>query len=172
MMEFGKRLAVVMVLGGLSLVANVAAAQEQLSKTTATTLKYGDWIVRCNQQDQAKEECGMTQKVLAPNSRQQLLEANFAKTSNGTQMTLILPLGVYLPNGVSVEVVDWKKIELPIEFCSQSGCFVNRILPNDFVDLLRKKESAQVILWTAPDKKATIPLSIVGFLDAYKKLDS
>ena len=155
----------------LCLSANgVVIAQENVTTLTSKTMTFGAWSVRCETVNDDPETCAMTQAVIAPESKQKIFEVNFAKTERGTQMTIVLPLGIHLPNGLILEVVDWDQKDLPISFCTQSGCFVNQLLDDEFVDLLRKKEKAQVMVWTAPDEKATIPLSIDGFLDAFKKL--
>ena len=147
-----------------------ALAQQKVSTFTSKTMQFGAWSVRCEKENESPQTCVMTQTGFTPETKQKVFEVNIARTEVGTQMTLVLPLGVHLPKGIVLEVIDWDKKELPISFCSQAGCFVNEILNNEFVDLLRKKEKAQLTIWTTAAEKAIVPMSIDGFLDAYKEL--
>ena len=99
-----------------------------------------------------------------------MVQANFAKQGDDTQMSLILPLGIYLPTGVKLDIKEHKAFGYPISFCSRDGCFVNEVITQETVDLLRKKETAT--LTVAPTRQQTVelPFSLTGFLDAYKKL--
>ena len=82
-------------------VALNSTASAQDSEITISTKSYGDWQVRCEQQKGADKACVMTQQALVQESGQRLMQANIAKQDGTTKMTLILPLGIYLPAGAA-----------------------------------------------------------------------
>ncbi len=153
-----------------SLFAGASHAQDKTQQNIVTLMSFGDWVVRCEQVDKSSEPCTMTQKVVNPETKRVMLEANVAKNGNATLLTMVLPLGVYLPAGLELEVVGWEKRQYSYSFCATSGCFINELVDEKMVEVLRKKEKAMVTLYTSKDEKVIVPISIAGFLDAYKKL--
>lgn len=151
-------------------VSNLSFAQSDISKTVTTVMKFGDWRVQCQQIDSAEESCVMGSSLVDEKSGQEIVQANFAKNENGTLMTLILPLGVHLIPGVKIDVVDGQSEAFPISFCTREGCFVNQLVSKELVDSLRKKESATLTFASTATQLVALPFSIMGFLDAYKKL--
>lgn len=149
---------------------NTGHGQDKTHETVVTMMSFGDWLVRCEKVDAVSEPCTMTQKILSQDGKQQLAEANIAKNGDATLLTIVVPLGVYLPAGVELEVVDWEKRKYEYSFCATSGCFVNELLDEKIVELLRKKDKAVLTLHTTETEKVNVPISISGFLDAYKKL--
>lgn len=100
----------------------------------------------------------------------EIVQANFAKEDRGTLMTLILPLGVYLIPGVTLDIDDGQSATFPISFCTREGCFVNQLVGDELINSLRKKESATLTFASTATQVVALPFSITGFLDAYKKL--
>ncbi len=145
-------------------------AQTDVVEVTTKTMRYGDWQVRCEQRNSTAESCVMSLKIVAKDSGTELVQANFAKQEQGTLMTLILPLGIYLPTGVLLDIKDHQKFGFPITFCTRDGCFVNEVVSEETVNLLRKKEQATITIAPVAGQTVELPFSINGFLDAYKKL--
>ena len=149
----------------------VAIEQTNLKETKITTMTYGDWHVRCEVNNGEDKSCVMTQKIVSQPNGQELIQANIAKTDKGTLMTIIFPLGVYLPSGVILQIDDFDPVTYNILFCTHDGCFVNEVLDKNTLNLLRKKNGATLKLRAGPEREeVTIPFSITGFLDAYKKI--
>ena len=154
----------------LILFSGGVVAQEDYVETLTTSERFGDWILRCEKVKGEKKSCVMTQQIRVGEARQEILQANFAKTEEGTQMTLIFPLGIFLPKGVQIEIVDHLQKNYQITFCNTSGCFVNQLLEPEMIELLRQKEKARMTVYLAPDTPVDVPFSILGFLDAHRKL--
>ncbi|MBT8115348.1 MAG: invasion associated locus B family protein [Arenicella sp.] len=150
------------------LLSGTTAAQEDYTEILNTSQRFGDWFLNCETVKGQEKSCVMTQKLFVEG--QELMQANFAKIDKDTQMTLIFPLGIFLPEGVELEIVDHLTKKYPINFCSSSGCFVNQVLEPETVQLLRQKEKANIKIYTRSDQPAEIPFSISGFLDAHRKL--
>lgn len=146
------------------------ASPQPNSATLIEDQQIGDWIVRCEQPAEQEPICVMTQQVNRPQSEEPLLQANFARNNELTLMTLQLPLGVYLPNGVIIQVDDFKPRKFDIHFCTQQGCYVNLTIDPEFVTLLRKKIGAKITVFRTDQNYIQAPMSLTGFFDAYKLL--
>ena len=166
----------ILVGAGMALILNllvsvaVAVAPDTYIEKSQSIAIYGDWQVQCEFENKKQKSCVMMQKILAQSSKQELIQANIAKIENGTLMTLVFPLGIYLPAGIQIQVEDFAPYKFEIPFCTHEGCFVNAYLDKTLLDQLRKKESAKLLLHASADKVVDVPFSIKGFLDAYKAL--
>ncbi|NNC98954.1 MAG: invasion associated locus B family protein [Gammaproteobacteria bacterium] len=135
-----------------------------------TTDSYGDWQVICETRRGSEKSCVMRQNYLSATSGERLLEVNIAKTEDGTLMTMILPLGIYIPAGVVLQIDDFEPVRFQISFCTESGCFINEILEHGLLELMRKKISAKLTVEINQGVPVHPPLSISGFLDAYRSI--
>jgi invasion protein IalB len=155
---------------GLLLVVESSLAQQEVTQLVTTVSRFGDWSVRCEQRNSNPESCVMNLSIVEQKSGTELVQANVARESGDTMMTLVLPLGIYLPGGVKLTVKDHGEFQFPISFCSRDGCFVNEVLEQSTVDLLRKKEQASLTIAPSKTQVVELPFSLTGFLDAFKKL--
>lgn len=152
-------------------ICSVAAyGQTDVVETLTKTMRFGDWQVRCEKTGELAETCVMSMKIVAQESGAEIAQANFAKNDDGTLMTVILPLGIYLPAGAVLTIKDHKKFTFPITFCARDGCFINELVSAEAIELLRKKEHASLSFASTNQQTVELPFSIKGFLDAYKKL--
>lgn len=148
--------------------SSFASAQD--SEITITTKSFGDWQVRCEQQKGADKVCVMTQQALVQDSGQRLMQANIAKQDGTTKMTLILPLGIFLPGGAALQLDEKKHSDLTVVFCTQAGCFVNLDLDSDLREAISGSESAAISLQPTDGQTVNVPLSVNGFADAHGAL--
>lgn len=166
-MNMSKPLFAALIFASVALGSNVSA---QDSEITISTKSYGDWQVRCEQQKGADKVCVMTQQALVQESGQRLMQANIAKQDGTTKMTLILPLGIYLPAGAALQLDEKKHSDLTVVFCTQAGCFVNLDLDKGLRDSISGAESAAISLQPTDGQTVNVPLSVNGFADAHDAL--
>lgn len=142
----------------------------QDSEVTISTRAFGDWQVRCEQIKGDSKTCVMSQQALMQNSGQRLMQVNIGKKDDGTQMTFVLPLGISLPAGATLQLAEDNVMPLVIGFCTQAGCFVNQKLDKSLIDAISAQESVSVGLETNDGQVIDVPLSSKGFGDALKAL--
>jgi len=83
-------------------------ASAQTSEVTITTSNFGDWKSRCEQIKGQAKNCVITQQAVVQESGQRLMQANVVSQNSDPKMTLILPLGFYLPAGAKMQInADW-----------------------------------------------------------------
>lgn len=84
-------------------------------------------------------------------------------------MTIVLPLGVLLTDGVDVEIK--KNIrKLPFIFCDSTGCIAQLRLDENIVELLSSSKIIIVNYRPINSKHTQMHLDITGFDDVYKKV--
>jgi invasion protein IalB len=142
----------------------------QDSEITISIKTFGDWVVRCEQEQGSEKSCVMTSQSIDESSGQRIMQVNVAKVEKATQMTILLPLGVYLPANPVLQVEEFDPHVLEVSFCSREGCYVNMGLNQTLLDLLRKKENATLTMELVAGQKAKVPFTLNGFLDAYRAL--
>ena len=147
-----------------------AISLAQDSEITISIKTFGDWVVRCEAEKGGEKSCVMTSQRIDQSSGQRIIQANVAKVEKGTQMTILMPLGVYLPANPVLQVEEFEPNEMEISFCSHEGCYINVILDKELLDLLRKKENAKLTMEMAAGQPLDIPFTLKGFLDAYRAL--
>ena len=161
---------IIKVLVSLSLVFIAQSVVAQDSEVTISTKTHGDWQVRCEQIKGGKKTCVMTQQALVQNSGQRLMQVNVGQGDDGTQMTMILPLGISLPAGAALHLSETNSMPLVISFCTQAGCFVNQILSKKLSGDIAAQESVTVGVETNDGKALDIPISTNGFAEALKAI--
>jgi invasion protein IalB len=150
----------------LTLLILQSTVHAQDSEVTVSTKSFGDWQVRCEQD----KICVMQQQAIVQDSGQRLMQVNIAVQDDITKMTLILPLGIYLPGGAVMQIDDKDISELEISFCSQAGCVINQDLDRKWLKSLSDSDAAQVKIEFSPGEVVNVPFSTKGFTAAQASL--
>ena len=144
-----------------------STAFAQDSERTITTKAIGDWNVRCEQVNGGEKSCVMMQQSFAKNSGQRVIQSNIAKVDGGSLMSILLPLGIYLPAGAKIQFDKQEPIKLLISFCDRDGCFVNQKLDTKLLGQLNNSKSAKITIEINKGLPIEVPFSVNGFSDAY-----
>jgi invasion protein IalB len=116
----------------LVMAADVPGAAPAPAEPSSTTATYGDWTVRCTQQQGGTgapaRSCEVVQGIQTANSRGLLAQLALGRVRADDPLHLVvqLPLGVWLPNGVTFypDPQGGSGITAPFTICSQ-GCLAN-----------------------------------------------
>lgn len=136
---------------------------------------FDDWRVECASPRDGKAVCSMFQRLTwEENKAVEALRVVVAMTEREgkpiPRMNLIVPLGAFLPAGVSVALEDEKEIRVQIPFCGPEGCIVMMDLADDVIEQLKAK-SKMTVGYFLPDQKAMrITVSLKGFTGALKRV--
>jgi invasion protein IalB len=166
----------IFVIGGLlavfaSLVcASSGAAQgSQSLPGGATSLQemHGDWRVICAQQNERKV-CALSQQQTDKDTRQLLLAIELnAPAIDMAEGTLILPFGLALDRGVTLQIDDVAAgPTLRFRTCLPVGCLVSLALDPTTVGLLRKGTTLTVSATADGGQGAAFKISLNGFSSA------
>jgi invasion protein IalB len=128
--------------------------------------RFEDWTVACEKpKDPAQTpRCFISQKILVKDNRQPILliGAGLLGPDKRPAIILTVPLGVYLPGGLTLTVPDVKPMRLPFETCLPGGCRAGVVLNDELLAGLRKGDKAVVTLNDARRRLINLPISLKG----------
>ncbi len=140
--------------------------------------RFDDWLVRCEAPAQGgAERCFMVQNILAQNDegkRVPLLNVIIGHSeADGQPITVMqftVPLGLYLPSGIGLQVDQAQPIRVAIEVCTNQACVARYRLEEAVRGAMQKGQQAKVQLVRANRQAIDVPISLKGFTKAYAAL--
>jgi len=166
-----KRFLTLLVVAG-SLIATPALAQPATETKPAgpppvTTKAFDDWLVRCPMSPQPMP-CDAVQLLLEPKSKQRVLSVSVAydQVKAAQVVRIILPLGVWLPNGVTVQAGGVKIDKVVVRRCEPFGCVVEGFLDAKLREAMRKGGDAKIVVYDQNQKPLDLKFSLKGFAAA------
>jgi len=172
------KLALAGIAAGLVLAAGAALAQapaEQPAAPKAEIVKtVGDWQVRCFGV-QNTNPCDMFWQMNNPQTGQRLVEASIAYAPSADRhiVVLILPLGVAIPKGVTIQTDSFTAPAMRYRMCTREGCFVQAVVDDNMIASLSKSGPQAKLNIGGDDGKAySLPFSLNGFAGAHDEMVS
>ena len=131
------------------------------------------WNINCSPSGKrTPSECTMQQEIIMKNSQLPVLQLTFAKLNKETppHALLIVPLGIYLPGGVVIQIDDNPGKTFPVERCDPDGCHLFMSLTNSTLNQLFLGKLLTVSFFDSDRVRIKIPVNLNGFSDTYKTL--
>jgi invasion protein IalB len=166
-----KRSLTLLVVAGSLIAAPVLAQPATEAKPAGpppvTTKAFDDWLVRCPTSPQPMP-CDAVQLLLEPKSKQRVLSVSVAydQVKAAQVVRIILPLGVWLPNGVTVQAGGVKIDKVVVRRCEPFGCVVEGFLDAKLRDAMRKGGDAKIVVYDQNQKPLDLKFSLKGFAAA------
>jgi invasion protein IalB len=158
----------------LGLLATLSASGQGASSLPggATSLRetYDDWVVACAV-PQSGKTCAMQQELKAQQTGQRVLAIELQPKGAGAAGTLVLPFGLALANGASLQIDDGAA-GTPLRFstCLPAGCIVSLDLDAKMLAGLRKGTALNVKVTPADGGAETqLAISLKGFASAFDR---
>jgi invasion protein IalB len=145
----------------VALAMHVTHAAEQAAEHV-----YGDWTLRCEQADaDAAPECIMDQNLVLRAGGQPVLQfaVGLAPDDGIPTVLLKLPLGIYLPPGISFRIDDGKAATFPVERCDPDGCQAVMKLRDATIAQLRAGRRLEIGFHDGARAPLSMSLSLDGF---------
>jgi invasion protein IalB len=143
-----------------------------------TERQIQDWMVRCGRPEgQEQEVCEMQQQQVDSEDRTVMAVAvgRVPGTSN-VGLLILLPLGILLPAGVTMQIDGGAAIPLEVERCEREGCRIERILEPDLLNRLKAGTKATVFFQAVDPQgkrqRLGVPISLLGFTAALNEVTS
>ena len=143
-----------------------------------TERQIQDWMVRCGRPEgQEQEVCEMQQQQVDSEDRTVMAVAvgRVPGTSN-VGLLILLPLGILLPAGVTMQIDGGAAIPLQVERCEQEGCRIERMVEPDLLNRLKAGTKATVFFQAVDPQgkrqRLGVPISLLGFTAALNEVTS
>ncbi len=157
-----------LLLMGLSGFGGVAMATE------STTYTFDSWQVTCQQTKDHTNHCAMSQQGIDRKSGRQIYQVtiSFPKGKAQPQLNVLVPLGVSLRAGATIEVKKnaGSPFKMPYRYCIAAGCLAKMGMNQKILDAFRHGHKADLRIQSLNKKEVVLPLSLKGYSKAFNKL--
>jgi invasion protein IalB len=155
----------------------VIAAVSAVSAQAADGDKFTAWTMRCEKPEESLEErCHIFQNAKDESNGQDIahLAVGYMSQIEEPLMIIMLPLGVFLPNGLELQVDEQEPIRLPFEVCFPVGCRAGAPMQEPLMGAFRNGLTLKLTVQDVEGRAAEIPMSLKGFtagLSALPKIE-
>ena len=148
---------------------NQPAQQKQAQNTPPREA----WATNCTSPARGQpQECAMEQRAIASETGQALALVTIRVPQDTKKpVTMIqVPLGMFLPAGLSVDVDGAVSQTYPFQTCNANGCFVGFPIPDAMIKAMFNGNKLNVSFQNLNKKPVVLPMSLAGFTDAYNRI--
>ncbi len=85
-------------------------------------------------------------------------------------MAVRIPVGLYLPAGLTVTVDDGKPQPVPLQTCDQQGCYGETPLGASVLAALKTGKRLSLIFQNMAKNNVVVPVPLANFADALQKI--
>lgn len=127
--------------------------------------KFGDWAAKCDvPQGASTQKCFIFQKLIAKQNRRELLLIAISLTDDKKpRVTLNVPLGVYLPSGLQLNVEGSDPLKIGLQICLPDGCKAAVLLPDTLVTAMKSADAGRLLMLNSQRRQVALPISLKGF---------
>ena len=129
------------------------------------------WITECDDQEEGSV-CSVEHTILLSKTRQRLVTVTFKTEPDAPLPALMiqLPLGLFLPDGVELQIDAQPSQHLPIQTCNDKGCYAGSTVSKEMLASLMAGEGLTVTFRSLTKEVMTVPVPLAGFGPAYQKV--
>ena len=159
-----------------------AGKKAQAAPGAETIATHGAWQIQCTAMPAAsgeqagKKACGMVQLTRSEKNAKIVLSLIVQKSKQGdkeqTTMRVLVPIGVYLPTGVALEIDGAAIGRAPFVRCRPQICEAFADVSADSIAKMKKGTSANFIVYEAPGLGIPLKISLEGFSAALDNLST
>lgn len=147
------------------------------SQSQIVTSDFKDWRMVCEKKESNLENCRIFQ-VISNNEKQQILftaNVTFRPHQDGGKvpvLRLIAPIGINLASGLALRIDEAEQMNAPFTRCLPAGCFTEIMMGEEFLKSLKNGEVMRAAYGVPSGEPLTVGLSLKGFTQAIKALES
>lgn len=128
---------------------------------------YKDWRLVCFEIT-GEKRCSIIQNLVTTQDNKtssiMTISVGYVKDDGGKYfMNLLVPLGVFLPNGVHLKVATTDIKNIPYLQCARAGCTTEFGLEEKFIESVKSASSGTFGIAVSPAQAIDIPFSLNGF---------
>ncbi len=135
----------------------------------------GAWLYKCGVVNAGNEQCSLSQSVMSEDHKV-ILRARISivkrQEQNVPRLTLITPLGTFLPLALRLHLPPQDAFSIPFQYCTQEGCIVNLDLADDVI-MAMSRAPELYLSYTSEDRdKKNVTLTLNGIEQGIKRLET
>jgi invasion protein IalB len=86
-------------------------------------------------------------------------------------MAIRVPVGLYLPAGLNLQIDNGKTQSVPLQTCDLQGCYSEMPLNSNFLAALKSGKRLSISCKNQAKTDALLPLPLDGFAEAFQKIE-
>lgn len=132
------------------------------------------WVSRCTSEARGSTvECAMEQSAVLANTGQLVTSVTVRVPSDSHQPLLMIqvPIGLYLPAGLYLQIDKNKPELLPLQTCDLKGCYAGTQISAELLASLKAGKQLAVIFKNMAKNDVTVKLTLDNFAETYKKIE-
>jgi len=148
-----------------------AAVDKSAAAKAAPQQPPTPWLVNCASTG-TEVTCEANQRLVVQKTGQLLLAVTvrIPPQSKTGAMMLHLPHGLFLPDGISLEIDGKAGKQQAVQTCDQKGCYAGLPIDDAYLKDLQTGKTLTVAFRNLQKEDMRIPVSLIGFKEAYAKL--
>jgi len=137
------------------------------------TVLPSHWVSRCASEGRsANLDCAVEQSAVVTQTGQLLASVTVrVPPDNHSPLIMIqLPVGLFLPAGVTIQVDDGKSQQIPLQTCDLKGCYGAAPLPDETLAAMKTGKRFAVSFQNVSKENLVIPFGLANFAEAYQHI--
>lgn len=133
------------------------------------------WVKRCSEvtEKSPTQHCEIVQRLSVKDTGARLVEFAISardKKEKASRGVIILPLGILLESGVTMQIDDGQQLTFNVRFCEQGGCVAYLTLSDDVLAIMKKGKVAKLGFIGANGQRFALDMSLKGLTAGLKGL--
>jgi invasion protein IalB len=131
------------------------------------------WISRCvSESRKSPAECSAEETLAMASTGQAVASVIVRMRSDPREPMIIvrIPVGLYLPGGVNVQIDDGKSQSIPLQTCDVQGCYAESSLSSSSVSALKTGKRLSISFQNMSKNNVVLPFPLDNFADAFQKI--
>lgn len=131
-----------------------------------TIATFDDWRLTCPPRTSKKGFCVMQSTIMQPGTTNVVAELSVAPRNNSDVLTVLAPLGVFIPQGVKVVVGSGQAKTIAFTTCVQLGCVASLPIDSGLAAELSQSTGGRIAVTAGDGKVLPLNFSLRGYGDA------
>lgn len=129
------------------------------------------WLVNCASTG-GEVACEASQRLVIQKTGQLLLgvTVRIPPESKTSAMMLHLPHGLFLPDGVTLDIDGKAGKKHEVQTCDQKGCYAGLPIDDAYLNALQSGKTLTITFRNLQKEDVRVPITLSGFKEAYGKL--
>jgi len=153
--------------------ATPAASATPTAADAAQNPPPPEWVSRCASEGrQGALECALEQTAFLSKTGQLVTAVTVRVPADTRQPTMAVqvPVGLYLPGGVNLQIDDGKAMPLVLQTCDLKGCYAGTQVSAEMLAALKAGKKLSVTFQSLNKENISVPLQLSNFAQAYQKI--
>jgi len=152
---------------------NPPPSAETLTPQNLKTSTNPGWMSQCvSERRKGPLLCSIEESIIVAGTGQTVatVAVRMQPATHDAMMLIRVPVGLYLPAGISVQIDDGKAQSALLQTCDLQGCLAEAIIATSVLTALKSGKQLSIVCQTAAQKRLVLPLPLVGFGEALQKI--